>query len=298
MEEVDRESLYLEVWTDPVIVVAQRYGISDVGLAKICKKLVIPLPTRGHWAKVKAGRVMKKIPLPKLKSEQNASVRLTRLSPEAAEAKTESKQKAATIRKKIQEIAVSTELIDPHPLIKAASKRLKQRDGWTDHKGIRSAPEEVLNLQVTREAIDRALRIADALIKALENQGVEVWVDAKTKATYFDIQGTAVSFTMTEHVARSRHEPTPAETKARERYWSRWRTEPLASNPSPPIPQYDYTPTGILTISAGRWPERNWRDTPRTSLDDRLGEVVAGLFSLAEEIRAKEEEGMQPAKSG
>lgn len=46
----------------------------------------------------------------------------------------------------------------------------------------------------------------------------------------------------------------------------------------------------MLTISAGHWPSRNWRDSARTSLDDRLGEVVSGLFSLADEIRAKQEE--------
>lgn len=51
---VDRETLYNEVWTEPVSVVAPRYGLSDVGLAKICRSLAIPLPSRGYWAKVKA----------------------------------------------------------------------------------------------------------------------------------------------------------------------------------------------------------------------------------------------------
>ena len=66
---VDRETLYNEVWTDPVTVVAPRYGLSDVGLAKICRALAIPLPSRGYWAKVKAGRVMGRAPLPKLKTQ-------------------------------------------------------------------------------------------------------------------------------------------------------------------------------------------------------------------------------------
>ena len=52
---VSREALYEEVWTDAVTVVAPRYGLSDVGLVKICKKLCIPVPPRGYWAKVKAG---------------------------------------------------------------------------------------------------------------------------------------------------------------------------------------------------------------------------------------------------
>ena len=63
---VDRETLYNEVWTDPVTVVARRYGLLDVGVTKICRALAIPLPSRGYWAKVKAGRVMGRAPPPKL----------------------------------------------------------------------------------------------------------------------------------------------------------------------------------------------------------------------------------------
>ena len=63
---VSREALYEEVWTDAVTVVAPRYDLSDVGLVKICKKLGIPVPPRGYWAKVKAGRPTRKVPLPAL----------------------------------------------------------------------------------------------------------------------------------------------------------------------------------------------------------------------------------------
>ena len=63
---VSREALYEEVWTDAVTVVAPRYGLSDVGLVKICKKLGIPVPPRGYWAKVKAGRPTRKVSLPAL----------------------------------------------------------------------------------------------------------------------------------------------------------------------------------------------------------------------------------------
>jgi hypothetical protein len=41
---VSREALYEEVWTDAVTVVAPRYGLSDVGLVKICKRIVNSKP--------------------------------------------------------------------------------------------------------------------------------------------------------------------------------------------------------------------------------------------------------------
>lgn len=52
----DRERLYREVWAEPTQKVAQRYGISDVALAKVCRQLRIPKPSRGHWAKKTSGR--------------------------------------------------------------------------------------------------------------------------------------------------------------------------------------------------------------------------------------------------
>ncbi len=197
VEDVNRNSLYAEIWADPVTIVAQRYGLSDVGLAKICRKLSIPLPSRGYRAKVKAGRVMKKIPLPKLEPKQAATISLKKLSPEVVQAKQEAKQKAVTARKAFGEIVVPEELTDPHPLVKAASKRLKQRDGWNDPKGLRSAPDEVLNLQITKDAIDRTLRLVDTLIKKLETLGVTVSVDAKSKTTLLEIQGIRVAFVLT-----------------------------------------------------------------------------------------------------
>ncbi len=44
----DRHILYEEVWTHPMRVVAARYGISDVMLKKICRRLDVPTPPRGY----------------------------------------------------------------------------------------------------------------------------------------------------------------------------------------------------------------------------------------------------------
>ena len=55
-EAYDREKLYDEVWKEPALVVAKRYGVSSVALAKACRKLSVPLPPRGYWARIQAGR--------------------------------------------------------------------------------------------------------------------------------------------------------------------------------------------------------------------------------------------------
>lgn len=37
-----REELYAQVWSTPMIQLAKKYGLSDRGLAKACKKLEVP----------------------------------------------------------------------------------------------------------------------------------------------------------------------------------------------------------------------------------------------------------------
>ena len=54
-KQVTREQLFDLVWSSPVSKVAPTLGLSDVGLAKRCKREGVPLPSRGYWAKVAAG---------------------------------------------------------------------------------------------------------------------------------------------------------------------------------------------------------------------------------------------------
>jgi hypothetical protein len=63
----DRVELYNEVWNQPIVKLARKYGISDVALGKACRKLRIPHPGRGYWAKRTAGKAVKQEPLPEFK---------------------------------------------------------------------------------------------------------------------------------------------------------------------------------------------------------------------------------------
>jgi integrase len=59
-----REALYEIVWTAPVMEVAQRLGVSDVALAKLCRRAAIPVPGRGYWSRVDSGQQIGRTPLP------------------------------------------------------------------------------------------------------------------------------------------------------------------------------------------------------------------------------------------
>lgn len=59
-----RSELYARCWNKPTSAVATELGISDRGLAKLCKRFDIPVPPRGYWAKLRAGKSVVRTSLP------------------------------------------------------------------------------------------------------------------------------------------------------------------------------------------------------------------------------------------
>jgi hypothetical protein len=62
---LSRQDLYELVWSKPMRELAKDFGISDVALAKRCRRLGIPVPGRGYWARVDAGQQPYRPQLPK-----------------------------------------------------------------------------------------------------------------------------------------------------------------------------------------------------------------------------------------
>jgi AcrR family transcriptional regulator len=59
-----REELYDRVWSTPMSVLAREFGMTGNALAKICSRMHVPYPSRGHWVKVSAGNAPARPALP------------------------------------------------------------------------------------------------------------------------------------------------------------------------------------------------------------------------------------------
>ncbi|MHB8870443.1 MAG: hypothetical protein ACYC6T_17905 [Thermoleophilia bacterium] len=164
-----RETLYEEVWAEPVKMLAARYGVSDVALGKTCRKMAIPLPGRGYWAKKKAGKAPPQPPLPALPSGIPDVLDVQGATPPRTErtASPETEARMAEEEAKEATIFVSEELTRPHPLVREARRLLGRRKQTTTR---------CLDISVSRDSLDRALRIMDALLKALVARGLPVEV--------------------------------------------------------------------------------------------------------------------------
>jgi len=173
--ELTREELYAQVWAEPMSKLAKRYGLSDRGLAKTCARMGIPVPGRGYWAKVQSGQVPPQAKLPKIKAGQRSTVVLNKRGHILEETK-EYQNVEEYIESEINsenQIFVPDELIDPLPLIEKTAKSLRGA-GADDHGMVSPRAKHCLDIRIGKESIDRAARIMDTLIKALDARDIEL----------------------------------------------------------------------------------------------------------------------------
>lgn len=140
----------------------------------------------------------------------------------------------------------------------------------------------MLDLRVTRATLERALQVADLLLKALAPHGIRAVVDGEPGRTLllFSNPTTAVPLRIEEDVKVSRHVPNRRERAQIDRYFNRWRSSRGESVEYPTMPKHDYAPTGILMVKVGRYGGRSWKDTPRKALEQRIREVVLGVLNI------------------
>lgn len=158
----ERETLYEQIWAEPVRDVAKRYDVSDVYLARVCRKLSVPVPGRGYWAKPKARRPPRP-PLPKLTPQD--ALRMSRIGQRRSAEQRLCQQAADSAKSEVSPIVVAETLDDPHGLVAQTQRRLRRAKVL---QGVVSGRAYgLLDLSVSPEALDRGLRIFDALLKAL-----------------------------------------------------------------------------------------------------------------------------------
>jgi hypothetical protein len=256
----DREKLYQEVWAEPMLAVAARYGVSSVALAKTCRKLGVPTPTRGYWALKPAGRAATKPRLPAPKPGQQVVITRERSSdPNAVWRRREPPrlEKDAGPR-----IVVPPALANPHKLVAASITKVRQASasaGW------HAAPDEArLDIRVTAATLERAVLLMDTLIKGLEMRGYLIEVTAPEPRPEPDRSGRAQAAT-----------PSVTRVSVDGAFVALHILEMIENG----------QPSGELCISispipAG-WNVRTaWHDGKRP-LERCLGDVVRGIVTLA-----------------
>ena len=158
-----REDLYVLVWTEPMLKVAARFGVSSSYMARVCMLLNVPRPERGYWAKLAVGKAPKRPTLPEprpgdsLEWTRDGSP-LNRTHPLPKPPKLESRRKRVA----------SASLPDRHPLVIGAKPLFETGRLSYDSGYLKPAKKLLVDLAVTKSGLDKALSFANQLFLALE----------------------------------------------------------------------------------------------------------------------------------
>ncbi|MGO9312131.1 MAG: hypothetical protein ACLQBD_28580 [Syntrophobacteraceae bacterium] len=266
--EVSRKELYDQVWAEPMLKVAKKYGISGVGLAKICRRNNIPVPPRGFWARKQAGYKVKVLPLPSQSKESKIII-----NPQALTTGISLPQELSMAKKAVQKpLVVPETLIDPHPLVEKTAKVLSSRkpgeNGLTSIGSVKA-----LDIWVSPKQQSRALQIFDTILKTVESNGFQTSI--KDSATSVLVAGIQIFFGIREELKRIPREPTK---------WERdiGRLDVYASAPSGNLILSINKPS----VSGGR---KNWKDGKKR-LEDKLADFVTRLIDYSVLVKQEEEE--------
>lgn len=282
---VSRTELYRHIWTTPCSQLAERYGVSDVGLAKACKRYDIPHPPRGYWAKLKHGKKVCQAPLPPNNDPELEIVRFDMAgfgSVRQAITDPGVEKVAAKSEQNERRIKVPERLSSPHQLVAVTKKHLAGQEPGSDGI-IDCSSRSTLRVRVGIRSVGRALRIFDALLKHWEELGGEVEIGLsnydQTPVARFRLGETDVPVSM--------HEKTERVDSGNGDRFSRWNARRRA--------------TGQLVLSIdcmqNEGIRRTWADGKRQRLESILDSFVAGLLrhiaSTKQEQRDHTIEGAQ-----
>jgi hypothetical protein len=171
---VERKTLYDQLWSVPGWRLCATYGISDVGLAKVCKRYQIPRPPRGYWARRAVGQKIKRPPLPKV-PEHLRIVNIKGCSMAESPIDVDSSE----VQKPIPASAGAPNHFNrPHPLSETTRQHLASAK--PDHDGLlRSNPATAIDVRVSPDRLDRCISVISALFNRWEAMGGSIELGAK-----------------------------------------------------------------------------------------------------------------------
>jgi hypothetical protein len=174
-----REELYALVWSQPMQTVAKSMGISDVALAKQCRRANIPVPPRGWWAKKAAGKPVKVQPLPPalfvLRNYFPALEPATMLADRDDDPVEPVFRDLAIVTKEITEavgtVQIPKDLSQPHPII---ARLLQQDEGRKKEQVGKAWMSDFWGPKFVSTIQQRRLRFLTGLFRELERLGCKV----------------------------------------------------------------------------------------------------------------------------
>lgn len=275
-----REEFYKLVWTESRLQLAKKLGISDVALAKRCRKLKIPMPGLCDWAKIQAGHAVRQPPLPSMVDGLPLSF------PGPVPDNVEAAQAQASLPTQgwsDEFFGVPETLHGAHTIVRNTRDAL--RGLATDKYGrVSVRSQELLSINASPAQLHRALQIAEGLFRIVAKLGGSVSLGSGWhQGAVIRIEGVDLRIVFEESAKRFERELTPREKEDHRRYPS------IYSGVA-----YEWRTTGILKVKIDEYLPRgirlSWSDRKLRPLQDNLRDIVDGILIAAALKKKREEE--------
>ncbi len=284
-ERAEREELYQKIWERPVSEVAKEYHISDNALRKRCIRLNVPLPERGYWARLKAGKTVSKSDLPVLKLPKQHKPKtgdrhkLYFQSSVLRFFSKRDKEELLSYASVLRVGSTSSQMLDSVRQMEVKCREwsnLNSQGEYGNYYIPRRTETPFLADVVSPKSYSRVFHLIDALLRALLPYSGSMGYDHTLR-----VNGETVSFSITEDKDRVVHEITQAERLRVLEYEEARRNSHYASRPQ--IPKYDHPWSGRLKIVIQEM--YVFQDCKAYVLEDRIGEIFVSLFEASFTIR-------------
>lgn len=275
MQYMSRDALYEMVWAEPVRTVAARIGISDTAVRKICIKANVPIPERGYWAKLAAGKTVGRTPLPlrapgapEYVGEEPRKPWSWQPDPEAELAEPEPIEPKfneplsdveARIRKLLGRVGAVRNLDSPHGAIrKISDEEERKRADAVGKSYVLSWEQPQFDSPFER----RRLRVLSALFVGLSHMGCKPWISGVPARSTGAVVGK-------QHVGFSLDHPKAKPNR---------HGEPQVHGGKVDVLRFE------INCRAPEGKSFTWQDSDNDKLEDHLTDVVASVV-LAGEIQ-------------
>jgi len=259
--------------------VAGEIGVSDVAVAKACRKNGIPMPGRGYWRRKACGYNDPQVPLPKLVKGGDPWITFT-ASPRPAVPAAKVGPENELTDSVDEAIVVPAELGRRHRVVRAtlASLRHQRRSPRTL---LTTRYEDRFTASVSLESLDRVERILQALMTGFEARGYANTPGEPGHPLTIEVDTEPIQLAISERTKRVVHVPTEKEEVRQE------------LNPGWEPPLYDVVATGSLAIRVINCPGPSQTSTIRDRaghpLEERLGELFHLMKDAARRLKESRE---------
>ena len=252
-----RTELYDMVWARPATKVSAELGISGVALGKICRRHAVPVPERGYWAKLAAGKPVRTVRLPPVKDRRLEEIRILGSAVERLPAPVLAARDQA-VALEAQATASGNPASGSHikasPSLDRLENKLRgakpQKDGF-----VRLSGQQVFPVTVSPACLDRALLALERIITTTLARGYDL--KPTDAGLVLVITGEPVTLSLSETTKKLPHQPTPAEVASLGRWEANHKRKIARGEWSsvwdkPQIPEHDVVPSGLLMVEIDR----------------------------------------------